>query len=249
VYGVLPREGRSRGVMKICRSACLSWARHGRPLAEPPEWTRARELAREIDDYRARVRANDVRYASFSLVDYEENLIQTQTNETQPKPKRTLFEIIDQVQEILARAHQAAGELTDADVAELDALDLSIEEKAEAYAAVYRMRREEGEACKRMAKRYEERAVSKTREADSIKRRLYEGMQMLGRQKIETATATAYVQKSPAALEILVPEDQIPAQYIELRRHVRKDEIKADLQGGLELPFARLTVGSHLRIR
>lgn len=236
--------------MKVSREACITWSRDA--PAEPIEFIQARQRAREHWEAWEERWQNNERWASARAhwARYQESKpIQVQTANAEVQPKHTLFEIIDRVQEIVARAHEAAGEITAEDAAELDALNLSIEEKAEAYAAVWRMRREEAEACERMAERYAERARQKRTQAESVRRRLYEGMIVLDRRKIETPTATAYIQQSPPAVELLVHEDDVPAQYVEFRRHVRKDAIKQDLQGGAQLTFARLAIDSHLRIR
>jgi len=161
----------------------------------------------------------------------------------------TLSEIVEGMLAIFARIDEAEGEVTDEVAVELDMLAASTEQKVEAYAALYYLLREEADACDRFVQRYTERAKRKRNHAEALRTRLFDAMQITGTKQIKAPTATATIQKSAPALELLVPETEVPAEYVELRRHIRKDAITAALKNGVALEFARMKSGSHLRFR
>lgn len=162
---------------------------------------------------------------------------------------RTLFEIVKEGLAVLARLDDTNGEVTPSIASDLDALADSLEHKAEAYAAIHKQLLANADASERMADDYRERAKQQRARAELLKARLFDAMQLLGRDKIETPTSTAAIQKSPPSVELLCADNEVPAEYVEVKRVVRKDEIKAALQAGQQLTFARLKRGVHLRFR
>ncbi len=178
-----------------------------------------------------------------------------QATEAAPTPRQatSLYELVERMRIVLARVDELEGEVDDSTAAEMDALSSSLEERVEVIAAVYRALHEEAEACDRLARPYLDRAKRKRAQADALKLRLHAAMQECGRLKITTDTVTAAIQRNPAGVEILVPEHEaaakLPAEYLETRTVIRKDAIKAALLGGATLDFARLTTGTHLRLR
>lgn len=179
-----------------------------------------------------------------------EDLSRKFTEATKP---RSLFELVQRMTAVLARIDEAEGEVDAAAGAELDACAESLEERVEAFAAVCRTLKEEAEACARFAAHYTERAKRKTDQAERLKARLQEAMDAAGRTKITTPTATAALQKSPPSLHLFVSEEEAikiaPAEYVETRKALRKDAIKAALLGGAAFKFARIVRGVHLRFR
>ena len=165
------------------------------------------------------------------------------------KPPPSLFELVEAMRAVLQRIDDAEGVVDEAAGGELDALAASIETKAETYAALYRSLNEEADACMRFAENYRNRAARKAAHADMLKARLFEAMQIMKLRRVVTPTATAAIQASAPALELTVPDHDVPAEYIETKRVIRKDLIKAALQRGEKLSFARLTRGEHLRFR
>lgn len=165
----------------------------------------------------------------------------------------SLYELVQRMTAVLDRIDEADGEVDDAAGAELDALAESLEERAEAFAAVCRALNEEAGACDRFARHYQQRSRRKTLQAERLKARLFAAMEACGRSKITTPTATAAIQKSPEALQLDVSEEEAialaPAELVEVRRELRRDALKAALKEGASFTFARLIQGRHLRFR
>jgi hypothetical protein len=164
-----------------------------------------------------------------------------------PARKLSLLEIVEGILAVFDEIDAVDGEVTEETGAKLDALSLSLEQKGEGYAAVIRMAREQAAASRAFAKRYTERAARKERQADALETRLFEAMKATGRKKIETATVTLAIQKSPASLKITGP---VPAEYLK-PGEPDKTKIKgAVIAGDAEAcGFAVLESGEHLRLR
>lgn len=171
-----------------------------------------------------------------------------------PAPRKlSVFEIVEIGLQLLREVDDNDGELDEDLARRLDEHMGTLECKAEAYRAVCLALESEAEACDRFAHVYAERAKRKRAHVAKLKARLFEAMQILGVTRAIGPTGGAALQKSPASLELLVPEHEatqhIPAEYLETRTVIRKDAIKAALQGGATLAFARLTQSFHLRFR
>lgn len=168
--------------------------------------------------------------------------------ESAPAPRKlSVFEIVAIGLELLREVDDADGEL-DGDLAgRLDGLMSSLESRAEAYKAIALTLEEEADARDRFAHRYATLAKRKRAHVEKLKTRLFDAMQALGVQKAIGPTGGAALQKSPASLELLVPELEVPAGYVEIKRVVDKARIKAALQGGATLAFAQLKTTLHLR--
>lgn len=171
-----------------------------------------------------------------------------------PAPRRlSVFEIVALGLELLREVDDRDGELDDDLARRLDEHMGTLESKAEAYKAICLTLEEEAEACDRFAHRYATLAKRKRAHVARLKSRLFDAMQALGVTKALGPTGGAALQKSPASVELLVPEHEagqhIPPEYLETRVHIRKDAIKAALQGGASFAWARLTSSLHLRFR
>lgn len=169
----------------------------------------------------------------------------------QPR-KLSLFELVEQGQQLLAELDDADGELTPELAQRLDALMGSIETKAEVYKALYLSFSGEAEACERLASVYTQRAAQKRRRAESLKTRLFDAMQSLNCKKVGGPTGGARIQANGAAsLELALAEEELvkklPDELVEVRRVLRKDEIKKRLAAGESVPHATLKRGEHLR--
>lgn len=169
-------------------------------------------------------------------------------------PRPSLLSIVEAMQVILQRVDESDGEMDDATAAEFDALGLTLDEKAEAIAAVCRMEEEAAEACDRMARPYTDRAKRKRNRVEDLKRRLQDAMDVAGKKKIERPTATIAVQRNgQPSVELTVPDHELekhaPEDLFESKKVFRKDLLKARLVAGEKFSFAVLRHGSHLRIR
>jgi hypothetical protein len=142
------------------------------------------------------------------------------------------------------------GELTDESIAALDALNLTLQQKVEAYHYVYAALTTKACASKELAAYYEKRAKAPKAAAERLKERLRHEMLRLNTEKVETPTCTACVEKSQDSVRIkdgvfiprewTLPEDPRPD----------KKKIAQTLKCGVALPFAELvTNNTHLRFR
>lgn len=169
---------------------------------------------------------------------------------------RTLADIVDALVGIMCDVDGAEGEVTPDQETQLDALQLTLEQKVEGYAAAYAQLNAEAEACKEIAQRYAAKSKQREASADRLRTRLYLEMQRLGRDVIKTPTASARIQASPDKLELedgddaaLLAKYHVPDEYIVTTRKIDRRAVLAALKVGLELPFAWITKSSHLRFR
>lgn len=169
-----------------------------------------------------------------------------QATEAAPARKLSLLEILEHYQAVLDEIDAAEGEVTEETGAKLDALNISLEEKGEGYAAIIRMLEEQAAASRAFVKRYTERAQRKEKQAAALQARMLEALKATGRKKLETMTVTLSVAKSPASLRIT---GKVPPEYC---KPAEPDTsfIKTELKAGKALGFAELDDSNvHLRIR
>jgi hypothetical protein len=160
----------------------------------------------------------------------------------------TLHAIADAI--IEAAQVDENGELTPESIAALDALNLTLAQKVEAYHYVYAELTTKACASKELAAYYEKRAKAPKAAAERLKERLRHEMLRLKTTKVETPTCKACVEESPDSVKIkegvfiprewTLPEDPRPD----------KKKIAQTLKCGVTLPFAELVTGNtHLRFR
>ena len=133
----------------------------------------------------------------------------------------------------------------------LDALNLTLEEKVEAYHVVHEQLREECSANKSLEAYYACRARVAAARADRLKARLFEQMQRLGTSTVKTQTVRASIELSPESVEIDegTPIEALPPECVITERKVSKRTLQRLLLDGVVLPYARLVRGTHLRFR
>lgn len=157
----------------------------------------------------------------------------------------TLSQIVDSIVGIVSDAED--GELTPEIVALLDTLNLTLEQKVEAYHLAHKRLGAEAEACESVALDYNTRAERKAKRAKQLREHLQSEMERLGTPKIKTATVTAYTQPS----ESVECEDvsKLPPEYVVQSSRPDKELMKKDLKAGKVLGFAWLKKSTHLRFR
>lgn len=171
----------------------------------------------------------------------------TRQFQTATEPK-TLTEIADAI--IRACDPNEDGELSEESIARLDALNLTLSQKAEAYAVVYNQLTTEQCANKELAAVYDKRAKARKATADRLKQRLYDEMMRLGVKELGGHAMKACVEWSPHSVDVLdvaaLPEE-FKTTVVETKVERRKliDALKA----GAQIAAARLVRGSHLRFR
>lgn len=142
------------------------------------------------------------------------------------------------------------GELSEESIARLDALNLTLAQKAEAYAVVYNQLTTEACANKELVGVYEKRAKARRNTAERLKKRLYDEMMRLGVKELGGHAMRACVEWSPHSVDVL-DVNALPEEYktthVEVK--VERKRLIDALKAGAQIAAARLTRGSHLRFR
>lgn len=98
-------------------------------------------------------------------------------------------------------------------------------------------------------KRTKERKQALRNRAKRVKERMYQIMKLTGQDKIKTDLHSFSIQKNPKRLWISAEPGAVPQAYTVLIPEIDKDAIKAELDAGVDLPFAHYEQGESLRIR
>lgn len=168
-----------------------------------------------------------------------------QTEEQQAPARRSLRSIVD---EMLERIDAADGEVTDA----IEELELSVEGKVEAYAAVIKQWAAEGQALEDLALSYKQKASRRYEQIARLKARLSAQLDRIGVAKLKAKTVTAFFKES----ESVVIDDE--AAFCVLHRHtvlVRtkhspdKVEVKEQLDRGQAVEGASIKTTRSLQLR
>jgi hypothetical protein len=165
---------------------------------------------------------------------------------TAPDHHESLLALTDRVRELLAAIDAADGVITPEQEDELDRLGDSLQLRAEAYRAVCAELDAEADACDAIARPYFARAASKRARAGFLKHRLYAALELAGIERAVGPTGGATIKASPRKVELLVPPEDVPAEFIERAPRVLISKIGEELKAGRELAFAKLVRGRHL---
>lgn len=170
----------------------------------------------------------------------------------------TLFEIGDEFAQIHALLAETGGELTpDIEVRVTEWLETLADEegrKLDGYAAYIKLLDMEAVAAKAEAEQWAKRAQVRTNAAKRLKDRLRDHLTDTGRTKATSAkgvviTVQANGGKPPLEVDTVDPAT-LPDQLCRTVRSVDTEAVRAALDAGEVLPFARLgDRGTHLRIR
>lgn len=160
---------------------------------------------------------------------------------TAPAKRRPLFDIVN---DLLAQLAAADGEVTD----QLDQLDLELQDKCEAYAAVIRQLEAEAAALDELGNQYVARASTRQRSATGLRQRLAQALAAAHIERVHTATARMHL----AATTKLELDEGFAAhcedRFIRTEPLIARAEVKRALEAGEQIPGARLLVQRHLRI-
>lgn len=164
---------------------------------------------------------------------------------TRPRSMRSIVDAILRISE-----PDENGELSYDVDRQLDALNLSAAEKAEAYGIVYHQWTTEACGNKELSAFYDQRAKAAKNRAERLKGRLYEEMQRMGVTELRGSALRACVELSPHSVEVTHP-DAVPEQFkttvVETR--IEKKRLIEALKAGAEFSFAKLVRSTHLRFR
>lgn len=159
---------------------------------------------------------------------------------------------------ILAAEHRAlADKLHDTDLDEQTILDTleaesgDLVEKGKNVAAVFRNLESDAKQIKEAEQQLAERRKAIEKRAESLKQYLKTNMEIAGIHKIECPWFVVSIAHNPEAVtvddESLIPRDyfkEIPATF-----QLDKALVKSAIKDGYDVPGARLTRGTSLRIK
>ena len=159
---------------------------------------------------------------------------------------------------ILAQEHRALSDkLHDLDLDDQTILDTlegestEIVEKSKAVAAVFRNLESDAKQIKEAEQQLADRRKAIEKRAESLKNYLKANMEIAGIHKIECPWFVISIAQNPEAVtvedESLIPRDyfkEIPASFV-----LDKNLLKSAIKDGFDVPGARLTRGTNLRIK
>lgn len=146
--------------------------------------------------------------------------------------------------------------LSTADETEADGLHEILAQNADAFedeveniAKIIATMKGESEAIKTEEERLRQRRQTLENRTDSLKRYLYDNMNVLGLDKVKGELFTVAIQKSPPSLDI-PDESVIPAEYfIPVDPKLDRKRLLEDIKAGAVIEGAEIKQGTHLRIR
>lgn len=143
----------------------------------------------------------------------------------------------------------ASGEDSQVYLDTLDAINESIEEKADQYTRVIRTIEADNEAISKEINRLQHRKKSNVNGIKNMKERLQFSMEQTGKLAFKTAKNSFGIQNNPPSIGNLNIK-KIPRKYfIDQEPQLNKTILKEDLSNGVEVEGAELVQTKSLRIR
>lgn len=158
-----------------------------------------------------------------------------------------LYEINDAYWQWLEKVQENEGELTQEMLIEYESIDGEFEKKAEAYAVLIKTLNAEAEMLKTEQQRLYERQKQKERLAESLKERLTQSMQFLGKDKFETPKCKVSFRTSTAVN--ILDEALLPKKFFKIVKTPSKADIKEALKSGLKVKGAELVENKNIQIK
>jgi phage host-nuclease inhibitor protein Gam len=168
----------------------------------------------------------------------------TMISHTEATPKLTLRQIVDAM---LDAIDAADGEVTPA----VDALDLALADKVEAYGAVIAQLQAEDKALTELATEYLARRDARQRQVTSLKFRLEQALRDAGVDKLKTKTCSVWFQETTSVQlenEAMFLESA-PDRFVTVKTYVNKTAIREALEAGEQVEGAAIVARRGLRIR
>ena len=161
---------------------------------------------------------------------------------------RSLPELAAELVDAACAIDPDTGEVPADASAKLDALSVSIADKAAAYSIADAQLRADEDTCRRLAAQLTDRARARAYARMRLNERMHRVLALLGR-PINASTVTAYLH--PQRSVELLPGVAVPDDCCMVRVERKPDlrAIKAALERGEQLPFARLVTEYHVRYR
>lgn len=162
----------------------------------------------------------------------------------------TLYTISADLAAIEAILDEAEGDITGhEEIIEkwLEEAEGARDEKLDRYASLIRECESRAEARRAEAKRLTERARVDESKAEGLKRTLKWFFEAHELKRVETPRFKLTLAKNGgrAGVELLAPPDDLPAEFVRIKREADVDAIRAELEAGKFLPFATLKERGH----
>lgn len=163
---------------------------------------------------------------------------------------RTLLKISDDMVALDELLAEGGGEIEATIERWMNELDADLQNKADGYAGLITEMRRRAEARQGEVERLRRLVEIDERNADFLRDRLKGVMERHGFKKIETERYRLTVANNGGKLPLLLDEADVPDGYKKQPPPIPdKDKIRADLDAGVSLPFARYGPrGTNLRI-
>jgi hypothetical protein len=159
-----------------------------------------------------------------------------------------LYEIPAAFAALDARLEDAGGELTPELAAELDALEGTLEARAEALAALIQQHQLTADAFRAEALRLAAAQAAHANAAGRLRDYLRAHLEVMGRPRLDAGAFRLRVRANPAAIRWEGDPEAIPGPYRRVRYELDSEAARRDLAAGTLPPSFSVTRGSHLRI-
>lgn len=156
-----------------------------------------------------------------------------------------LYEIANDIAAILA-----TDEWNEETEAALEACQHSLEVKAGGIVEIIRIAESQAAQCREEEQRIAAMRKAREKKAEWLRSYLMRGMETVGRTEITIGTRTIKIKENPESVEIL-DADSIPAKFktVVTSVNIGKNEIKAAIKAGEDVPGAHLTRGKRIEVK
>lgn len=164
----------------------------------------------------------------------------------------SLFKIGDDLMAILDLIEED-GEITDQLSKWFEEIQTGEAEKLDGYVGIIRTLESQEAVAKAEAEQFAAKAKARANKVKFLKERMKEHLERTGRTRVTTAAGRDIrIQPNggaPSMTVDVIPVEDVPAEYVRTVTEINRDAIKAALQLGVKIPFARFEPkGTHLRI-
>ena len=160
---------------------------------------------------------------------------------------RSLYSITEEMQSWIDKVEDNDGVVTDELLLELDGIEGSFEDKAEAYAAVIKTYEAEEAVLTAEIQRLTARRTSRQNNVKRLRGNLVQAMQLFGLSKHKSPRWTISLRSSVSAQ--VVDAAQLPEEYWRIERKPAISDISAALKAGQEVKGATLAESHSVQIR
>ena len=168
----------------------------------------------------------------------------------------TIFEITGEWETLVTMLEEAGGDVSDPEVAAFvdscfNEIETNLESKVDGYVQVLNELKVRADARKAEADRLMKRSRVDIATMKTMKERLSYALMSIGREKIETERFKVTVANAGGKQPMTLDDTALPPDWVDVKQveTPAKDRIRAYLEAGNDLPFARLEErGKVLRV-